>query len=124
MKLFGQDVSVIFNQVCALIANIISWFKSFLWQVPDIVEWKPNAFVEISGAGGSEKLQLKVLPVNVATVGYNVKPYKSPFAEISLSEEILDDLVLIKTSHFSVNYADVCIRWGLYERFVHSVYRL
>ena len=116
MKLFGQDISVIINQIHALIANIISWFKSFLWSVPEIVSWKPNGYVEIGGPGGAEKLQLKTLPANVVTVGYNVKPYKSPFAEISPNDEIMDDLVLIKTSHFSVNYADVCIRWGLYER--------
>jgi len=62
--------------------------------------------------------QLQVVDLkNRVTVGYNVPPFKSPFlVRDQLDDDGLDaTLVLVKVSHFSVNYADVCIRWGLYE---------
>jgi hypothetical protein len=55
------------------------------------------------------------------TVGCNLKhlglnpPYASIDKSQSLSDQFDPSLVLVETDYFSVNYADVCIRWGLYE---------
>jgi NADPH:quinone reductase-like Zn-dependent oxidoreductase len=75
----------------------------------------------------------------VVTVGYNVfKDRPTPFCKIEndtkgeeqrgassaesnssaskeIGCEIPDDCVILRTKAFSVNYADCCIRWGLYE---------
>jgi hypothetical protein len=55
------------------------------------------------------------------TVGCNLKhiglepPYVTIDKKKSLDEQFDSTLVLVETDYFSVNYADVCIRWGLYE---------
>lgn len=123
MKVLGQEVSVLLNQIHALFANIVSWIFSCWARVPDVVEWQENSCVVISGPGGSEKLQLKEFPEGTigATVGYNVPPFKSPFVMLSNQKDIPDDCVLVRVSNFSVNYADVCIRWGLYESAIKYV---
>ena len=120
MKIFGQDTDVLMNQLHALIANIISWILTFWWKVPDVVTWKENSCIEISGPGGAEKLVLKQMEQTTATVGYNVHPFKSPYVVYS-QHDLPNDIVVIKTTHFSVNYADVCIRWGLYESAIKYV---
>eukprot|EP00602_Paraphysomonas_sp_CaronLab_P001599 CAMPEP_0185032168 /NCGR_PEP_ID=MMETSP1103-20130426/20067_1 /TAXON_ID=36769 /ORGANISM="Paraphysomonas bandaiensis, Strain Caron Lab Isolate" /LENGTH=356 /DNA_ID=CAMNT_0027567963 /DNA_START=230 /DNA_END=1300 /DNA_ORIENTATION=- len=53
----------------------------------------------------------------MATIGYNIPDLKPPFALSSMPKNSIyaDNHVLVKTSYFSVNYADVTIRWGLYE---------
>ena len=61
--------------------------------------------IEISGPGGYEKLKFKPLAEGEHTTGANVSVYNIP-------EE---DLVTVKTFASGVNYADICIRWGLYQ---------
>ena len=123
MKVLGQELSVLLNQIHALFANIVSWIFSCWCTVPEIVEWKDNSCIVISGPGGSEKLQLKEFPQGTigATVGYNVPTLKSPFVLLSNENDIPDDCVVVKVTNFSVNYADVCIRWGLYESAIKYV---
>ena len=118
MKVLGQDVSVIVNQLKALVANIMSWICSFFWAVSDEMHASPNSCVVITGPGGAEKLQIRELPaggVIGATVGYNFPGFSSPFVSYGSASELPDNAVVVRTSFFSVNYADVCIRWGLYE---------
>lgn len=117
MKVLGQDVGVMVNQLHALVANVISWIFALFWKVPDVLSPMENSCVVITGPGGAEKLQFRKLPdAKVgATVGYNIPMFKSPFVSCEDVDELPDDSVVVKTSHFSVNYADVCIRWGLYE---------
>jgi len=63
-----------------------------------------------------------------ATIGYNLKGLTPPFVSGQQLRQVmvggtdneeLESLhcnaVLVRTSHFSVNYADITIRWGLYE---------
>lgn len=62
--------------------------------------------IQIPHAGGYDKLKYIPLPEGEYTEGANIK----------LNEDIKDeDLVIVKTYVCGVNYADVCIRWGLYE---------
>ena len=51
-----------------------------------------------------------------------------PFVAVDKSktfdEQFDSSLVLVQVDYFSINYADVCIRWGLYEsalRFVGEI---
>ena len=62
--------------------------------------------IQIPHAGGYDKLVYIPLSEGGYTEGANIK----------LNEDIKDeDLVIVKTYACGVNYADVCIRWGLYE---------
>jgi hypothetical protein len=46
-----------------------------------------------------------------ATVGYNVPSVKGPFVE-NVYAKLAPNLVIVRNKFFSINYADVCIRWG------------
>ena len=67
------------------------------------------------------QFKLEELDDSRVTVGCNLKHLglEPPFVFIdkskSLSDQFDSSLVLVETDFFSVNYADVCIRWGLYE---------
>jgi len=61
--------------------------------------------ISIGSPGGYENLEFKALKDREFTEGANVVLSKIP-------EE---DLVVVKTFACGVNYADICIRWGLYE---------
>ena len=95
---------------------------------------RQDACISIHSPGGLEELQLTLLNANgsngnkittindtYATVGYNVPQYPPPYVNTSSISKLINndlkelDLVVVKVSYFSVNYADVCIRWGLYE---------
>lgn len=62
--------------------------------------------ISIPSAGGYDKLEYKDLSEDEFTEGANIK-----------IDETIDkeDLVVVKTYASGVNYADICIRWGLYE---------
>lgn len=120
MKLLGHDTLVLYHQLVALVENVKSWFISTY--LPMLQKAKPQALASgvekciiIAGPGGYDQLQVVPLKDRL-TVGYNVPLYQSPFLEIPSSyNEINSENVVIKVDYFSVNYADVCIRWGLYE---------
>lgn len=61
--------------------------------------------IEIDSPGGYDKLKFKPLSSGQYTCGANIK-----YREIA--EE---DLVTVTSCASGVNYADVCVRWGLYE---------
>ena len=67
-------------------------------------------------------MQLVDLGDSVVTVGCNLKDlgYTPPYVTLDrsrpLDQQLHPSLVLLEVDYFSVNYADVCIRWGLYER--------
>jgi synaptic vesicle membrane protein VAT-1 len=126
MKVLGQELDVVMNQVLALVLNVKSWIvgvcvpTSLLPNVDqDGYLRMKNPCVEISGPGGLDKLQVKEIPgaqTIRATVGYNVPGFKAPYADLPNSmRDFPKDLVLVRVSYFSINYADVTIRWGLYE---------
>ena len=119
------DSLVLKNQALALIFNIWSWGLSWL---PDIfIRTRPRqprygeAAVEISGPGGLDRLRTIKLDDGgdgggdfTCCVGYNV-PGHSPSVTRVLGNVIPQDAVIVSNRAFSINYADVCIRWGLYE---------
>ena len=134
MKIFGQELSVIQNQLNALCMNLLSWFLSYLpaslRSNPELRSPKKgeDCCVCIDGPGGVDRLQVIALNKatannksgslsdRIVTIGYNVKGYPAPFTALPVNMESLPaDLVLVKVHYFSVNYADVTIRWGLYE---------
>jgi len=126
MKVFGQDLLVLHNQVTALYMNVKAWwlftFVPHKWRPKMILPPKgSNACVSISGPGGLDQLQVTDLGEDRVTVGCNIKNlgYTPPYVTIDRSrplvEQLHPSLVLVEVDYFSVNYADVCIRWGLYE---------
>ena len=121
MQILGQDLDVVKNQILALILNIYSWIlrRFFPFLLPkDSIPTTDEKCVAITGPGGFEKLKYMDLPKDaIACIGYNLPGLKPPFAtsSMALADIYSADHVLVKTSYFSVNYADVTIRWGLYE---------
>lgn len=122
-----------FEVLIAAFANILSWFVSkFLPSLlptllPSSPEEEPNSndfdaselsqrtqCISIGRPGGLEQLRLVTLRRGIATIGYNVRHVGAPpFAPSDF--DIPSDCVLLKNEAFSVNYADCCIRWGLYD---------
>lgn len=128
MKLFGQNLSVIENQVLALILNVYSWIIDIICKILRITPKRTlpstdEVCVMIDGPGGLDKLKYIDLPGCIATAGYNLPNIKSPFVSSSLPESVLysPDCIIVKNRYFSVNYADVTIRWGLYESALQHV---
>jgi NADPH:quinone reductase-like Zn-dependent oxidoreductase len=70
-----------------------------------ILSYNITIMIQISSPGGYDKLEYKSLSVAKYTIGANVKHSNIP-------EE---DLVTVQTCAAGVNYADVCVRWGVYE---------
>ena len=62
--------------------------------------------IQIPSPGGYDRLIYTDLADDRYTEGANIK------RDDSITEE---DLVVVKTYACGVNYADICIRWGLYE---------
>lgn len=125
MKIFGQDIDVLRNQLIALALNLLAWAKQ---HVPRISNKEADdcisgtACVSIEGPGGTEQLKLKSLNNEqsdgiYASIGYNVSGLAPPFVTNAqwAAHRSRDELVLVKVKYFSINYADICIRWGLYE---------
>jgi synaptic vesicle membrane protein VAT-1 len=71
----------------------------------------PTKCISIGRPGGLEQLRQVTLKQDIVTKGYNVVN-GSPFLHI---QDLPNNCVLVENHAFSVNYADCCIRWGLYE---------
>lgn len=114
----------------ALCANILSWFVSRFFPglmpklLPKIEQEdtreatsdQQTKCIAIGRPGGSEQLRLITLKPGVATCGYNISDIKPPFTPATTSDDdIPENCVILGNEAFSVNYADCCIRWGLYE---------
>ena len=96
MKLFGQDISVIRNQVTALVLNLYSWFIAILrgktLSSEKVISFERSCIV-IRRPGGYDCLEPQKLSLSycrsseelasndeiVATVGYNVLSFPPPF---------------------------------------------
>ena len=128
MKFLGQELGVLKNQVLALVYNLQAYFFStflgFMFPPRALINDKPSC-VQINGPGGYDQLQLEPLESDngdsKVTIGYNApkygltKPYVSIDNSKSYDEQFHEDLLLVEIEYFSINYADICIRWGLYE---------
>ncbi|GAX19875.1 hypothetical protein FisN_1Lh660 [Fistulifera solaris] len=122
-KIFGQDTAIL----VAMGANLLSWFvRTFVPSLlPVLVPRLPQEQTEgpvtdsnntkcvvIARPGGVEQLRVITLKPGYCTTGYNVSPREGAFARI---KDLPNDCVIVRIDSFSVNYADICIRWGLYE---------
>mmetsp|Transcript_23136 Transcript_23136/g.23348 ORF Transcript_23136/g.23348 Transcript_23136/m.23348 type:complete len:430 (-) Transcript_23136:163-1452(-) len=116
-SLVGQDFEVVENQIIALILNTYCWLASFLPQPKRSPPNSSNICVVVRGPGGLDRLQLVDIPgANSVTVGYNVPGFSAPFANADLVvAKHGEGLVIVRNKFFSVNFADIAIRWGLYE---------
>jgi len=129
-RLTGQSATVIAHQLEAIRSNVWSWLLTRLGlrEARLALERRgggPQAALVLS-PGGLERLALTDLGAAVAAVGYNVDEAVAPRLAASRSLTRLRvggdgtfapprGCVVVAVSHFSVNYADVTIRWGLYE---------
>lgn len=110
----------------ALVANVLSWivrtfFPSLLPRLLPIIEEEGIGgakCIVIGRPGGVEQLRLISLKPGLATCGYNVVQNNASSCSSKLfirEDELPPDCVLLDNKAFSVNFADCCIRWGLYE---------
>eukprot|EP00746_Dinoflagellata_sp_MGD_P123340 gnl/MRDRNA2_/MRDRNA2_58003_c0_seq1.p1 gnl/MRDRNA2_/MRDRNA2_58003_c0~~gnl/MRDRNA2_/MRDRNA2_58003_c0_seq1.p1 ORF type:complete len:464 (-),score=72.97 gnl/MRDRNA2_/MRDRNA2_58003_c0_seq1:93-1484(-) len=108
----------LYFQLFAVFWNLVDWFIfSFLKKEEKAVvdpNWK-NYCVIIRRPGSVNQVIFRELKEDECTFGYNVEGFKAGCGCIASSTNIPDNCVVLKTSYFSVNYADVCIRWGLYD---------
>jgi synaptic vesicle membrane protein VAT-1 len=125
-KVFGQDLDVI----VAVFSNILSWIvatfvPSFLPHLLPTINEEDTASptthiqtrcIAIGRPGGVEQLRVITLKPGYVTVGYNLG-FPSPFVDLSnkADDQLPPGTIVVKIHAFSVNYADCCIRWGLYE---------
>eukprot|EP01041_Mallomonas_annulata_P000394 gene394-716_t len=116
---FGVEIDVLSNQVQALVLNVYSWVRSYLpkaFRPKELLPETENVCVVVKGPGGLDRLQFIDIPgENTATVGYNVPGFPPPFANLSTLNSQGSNLVVVRNLYFSVNFADIAIRWGLYE---------
>mmetsp|Transcript_29583 Transcript_29583/g.71197 ORF Transcript_29583/g.71197 Transcript_29583/m.71197 type:complete len:477 (-) Transcript_29583:14-1444(-) len=131
--IMGQDMDVIL----AVFGNIVSWMvrqfvPSLLPQLLPAIEEEDKSdnpspdqtrCIAIARPGGSEQLRIITLKPGYATAGYNIAAGSS-FVNVgnngadnknNKNKLLPKDTVVVKVAAFSVNFADCCIRWGLYE---------
>jgi len=129
-SILGVDVDIII----AMWMNVLSWLVSRFCPslLPRLLPTcneedesptpSSNATrcISIGRPGGLEQLRLIPLKPGICTIGYNLQQQQQhhppPFSRaIQNDTGIPDDCVILSNKAFSVNYADCCIRWGLYE---------
>ena len=124
-----------YNVLLAVSANILSWVVATFVPskipllLPDIPQEEKKdkgsvgdrtKCVAVGRPGGMEQLRTIELKEGYVTCGYNLPGYDSPFFDASDSQKLQiasadGSLVVLRIHAFSINYADCCIRWGLYE---------
>lgn len=145
MNLTGQPGIVVLHQLQAIYYNLISWFLVLIGMRKSVLtlERKPIAQVTNGSAardgsdasavlvlspGGYERLVLGALDSSsLVTVGYNVTSEQVDRVPGCASLAVLPrsrppaGTAVVRVAAFSVNYADVTIRWGLYESAIRFV---
>lgn len=138
LALTGQEWLVVKHQLLAICENLLSWLLVLLGirrtkLTLDGVEPSRAAAVQILSPGGYERFHLADLDEEtedgvLATVGYNVRdgvqrvPGCNSLVRVAKNGRrgVPPDCVLVDVAAFSVNYADVTIRWGAHARSVRS----
>eukprot|EP00435_Cladocopium_sp_Y103_P053920 s344_g17.t1 len=120
------DWQVLWNQVLALALNLQIWFVRQVLKRPsppfgDVSKLKSEDLrgtesmcfsAKIVGPGGVDQVQ--AFNDCWAVCGYNLmKEFGGQ--SIPSPPSLRPDLVVVLNKAFSINYADICIRWGLYE---------
>ena len=135
LKLTGQSALVVWHQLLAIYENIRSWLLVLIGvrrtaqtlavttrlcagaTATAATPQSAASAVFVMSPGGHEALALEALGDTVCTLGYNVKTIERLPGSKSLCHvpEVPSECAVVRITAFSVNYADVCIRWGLYE---------
>ncbi|ETO36953.1 hypothetical protein RFI_00107 [Reticulomyxa filosa] len=111
------DIIYIFV-LSALIGLVPLWlFYKKLLKLNDPPKAKSlkQAAISIPGAGGFDRL---CITDSVVTLGANIENCKSGIYSKVPKEALLqnkDTYVMVEIHSIGINYADCCIRWGLYE---------
>jgi len=116
MGLLDQDWLVMRNQIEAVVGNLLSWALSFLPVRKQLTSGDGESdgghrCWMIRRPGGFDQFDCVRLADDEATQGYNIEQ-KTPVTKIKALDP---SHVVVDISHCSVNFADVTIRWGLYE---------
>ncbi|CAE7694370.1 unnamed protein product [Symbiodinium necroappetens] len=121
------DWQVLRNQVLALALNLQIWFVRQVLRRPAPPLFTTSAeraklqadskdrcvCIEILGPGGVDQLRASL--DSWAVCGYNLMKDFGSQRLTCPPKPLRPDLVVVRNKAFSINYADVCIRWGLYE---------
>ncbi|CAE7272630.1 unnamed protein product [Symbiodinium sp. CCMP2592] len=121
------DWQVLWNQVLALALNLQIWFIRQVLRRPAPPLFTTSAeraklqadsedrcvCIEILGPGGVDQLRASL--DSWAVCGYNLMRDFGSQRLTSPPKPLRPDLAVVRNKAFSINYADVCIRWGLYE---------
>jgi NADPH:quinone reductase-like Zn-dependent oxidoreductase len=139
LALTGQDALVVYHQLQAIFYNLVTWLLVVLgWRkasdslvpvaaiLPPAREPNNDAVAAVVlSPGGLERLSLEMLGDKVVTVGYNVlECNRVPGCNsLAIVEDgpLPDGLAIVRITSCSVNYADITIRWGLYESAIRYV---
>lgn len=129
LSLTGQEWLVVKHQLFAVYHNVLSWLLVLLrvrraeLELGGVAPGR-SAAVQIVSPGGYERFLLTDLDEEtsegvLATVGYNVRegvnrvPGRNSLVRVSRDGRGLPaGCLLVELDAFSVNYADVTIRWG------------
>ena len=137
LYLFGQDSQCVYHQIQAIVYNLLSYLLLQLGLRTAADRLSPKHAI-LDGAakkysataalvlspGGLERLSFEPLPDNIATVGYNVQlctRVPNCNSLVYLDMPYPADCAVVRIVSSSVNYADVTIRWGLYESAIRFV---
>ena len=127
-QLTGQDLLVVKHQLAAITSNLTSWLLVRLRVRRPQLALAPageTSAVQILSPGGFERFARASLVGGLATVGYNVREgverVPGSASIVRTDWGIPPTCAVVRVSHFSVNYADVTIRWGLYESAIRYV---
>ncbi|KAL1519679.1 hypothetical protein AB1Y20_023189 [Prymnesium parvum] len=128
VALTGQPALVVLHQLQAIAANLLSWALVVLGlRRTSLTLERPKdaAAVLILSPGGFERFSLQPFQsTEVATVGYNVTHgvQRLPGCKsLARLDAFPADCAVVRVRAFSINFADVCIRWGLYESAIKYV---
>jgi len=136
LALTGQEWLVVKHQIFALVANLMSWamvtlgLRSTRMRLVPLADGPRDRAVSIASPGGYERFTFVPLGQQdgntLATTGYNVvegveRVAGQPSVVRLAGGAIPDECILVRVQAFSINYADVTIRWGLYESAIRHV---
>ncbi|GMI01440.1 hypothetical protein TrLO_g4917 [Triparma laevis f. longispina] len=108
------------NQLKAVLSTLTDWAGISRPTLKNVDEELPNfgddRAVEIVNPGGTSQIRTLKIPSNATTTGYNIARRTK-----HLTTTDREDIVEVSVSHFAINFADVCIRLGLYESAIRNV---
>ena len=93
------DWNVLWNQLLALVFNLLSWVLSWLPDLPKPPPPPPDSprAVQIDGPGGLDRLKIVGLSGRL-TVGYNVPGFRAPYAAVD--SKLPRDCVILNNQYF------------------------